>query len=111
MIQGISRYDTDLFITEYSWFSTRWVNSLAPGKFEWNFRHVIFKEILVIDGWGISCETALIWMSLDFTDDGALRQQAITWANVDPDLCPHLASLGHNNLIEHTNHVGMVHHI
>ena len=36
------------------------VNSLAPGKFKWNFRHVIFKEILVIDGWGISCEIALI---------------------------------------------------
>ena len=45
------------------------VNSLAPGKFEWNFRHVIFKPIFVIDGWGMSCETALIWMSLDFTDD------------------------------------------
>ena len=28
---------------------------LATGKFEWNFRHVIFKQILVIDGWGISC--------------------------------------------------------
>ena len=34
-------------------------NSLAPGKFEWNFRHVIFKQILVIDDWGISCEIAL----------------------------------------------------
>ena len=44
-------------------------NSLAPGKFEWNFRHIIFKKILVIDGWDISCEIALIWMSLDFTDD------------------------------------------
>ena len=42
------------------------INLLAPGKFEWNFRHVIFKWILVIDGWGISCEIALIWMSLDF---------------------------------------------
>ena len=49
----------------------QWVNSLAPGKFEWNFtfRYVILKWILVIDGWGISCEIALIWMSLDFTDD------------------------------------------
>ena len=27
------------------------VNSLAPGKFELNFRYVIFKQILVIDGW------------------------------------------------------------
>ena len=27
------------------------------------------KQILVIDGWGISSEIALIWMSLDFADD------------------------------------------
>ena len=45
------------------------INSLAPGKFEWNFRHVIFKQILVIDGWGIACEIALIWISLDLTGD------------------------------------------
>ena len=50
-------------------------NSLSPGKFEWNFRHVIFKQILVIDGWGISCEIALIWMSLDFTDDLSMLTQ------------------------------------
>ena len=29
---------------------------------------------------------------------GAVRQQAITWANVDPDLCRHVVSLGHNEL-------------
>ena len=40
------------------------VNSLAPGKFEWKFRNSIFKQILLIDGLGISCEIALIWMSL-----------------------------------------------
>ena len=45
------------------------INSLAPGKFEWTFRHVIFKQILLIDGWDISCEIAIIWMPLDFTDD------------------------------------------
>ena len=28
----------------------------------------------------------------------AIRQQAITWANVDPDLCRHLASLSLNEL-------------
>ena len=27
-----------------------------------------------------------------------MRQQAITWANVDPDLCRHMASQGHNEL-------------
>ena len=26
------------------------LNSLAPGRFEWKFRHTIFKVILVIDG-------------------------------------------------------------
>ena len=31
------------------------INSLAPGKFEWNFRYIIFKQISMIDGWGISC--------------------------------------------------------
>ena len=55
------------------------VNSLTPGKFEWNFRHVIFKQILLIDGWGISCEIALIWMSLDFTDDQSTLVQVMAW--------------------------------
>ena len=27
------------------------------------------KLILVIDGWGISCEIAMKWVLLDFTDD------------------------------------------
>ena len=30
------------------------VNSMVAGRCEWNFRHVIFKLILVTDGWGIS---------------------------------------------------------
>ena len=29
---------------------------------------------------------------------GAVRQQAITWVNVDLVLCRHMASLGHNEL-------------
>ena len=36
------------------------VNSLAPGEFEWNFRYMIFKQISVIDCWGIIFEIALI---------------------------------------------------
>ena len=54
-------------------------NSLAPGKFELNFRNVIFKQILVIDGWGISCEIAQIWMSLDFTDDRSTLVEVMAW--------------------------------
>ena len=52
---------------------------IITGKFEWNFRHVIFKQILVIDGWGISCEIALIWMSLDITDDQSTLVQVMAW--------------------------------
>ena len=52
-------------------------NSLAPGKFEWNFRYV--KRILVIDAWGISCEIDLIWMSQDFTDDQSTLVQVMAW--------------------------------
>ena len=37
----------------------QWVNSLAPERFEWNIREVIFKLILVTAGWGVSCEIAL----------------------------------------------------
>ena len=57
------------------------INSLAPGKFEWNFRHVIFRQILVIDGGGISCEIALIWMSLEFTDDQSTLDQVMAWCH------------------------------
>ena len=60
------------------WF-TRKVNSLASGKFEWNFRYLIFQIISVIDGWGISCELALRWMSLDLTDDKSTLVQVMAW--------------------------------
>ena len=59
-------------------------NSLAPGKFEWNFRYVIFKQILVSDGWGISCEIALIWISLNFTDDQSTLVQVMAWCHQAP---------------------------
>ena len=60
-------------------------NSLAPGNFEWNFRYVIFKQILVIDGWGISCEIALIWMLLDFTAHEKKIGHCAPWAHGDPN--------------------------
>ena len=56
-------------------------NSLAYGKFEWNFRDVIFQQILVIDGWGIACEIALIWMSLAFIDDQSTLVQVMAWCH------------------------------
>ena len=56
-------------------------HSLAPGKFEWNLKHVIFKQILVIDGWGISYEISLIWMSLGFTGDKSTLVQVMAWCH------------------------------
>ena len=43
-------------------------------------------------------------MSADFTDDQSTLVQVMAWpsghysANVDPDLCRHMVSLGHNEL-------------
>ena len=72
------------------------VNSLDPGKFEWNFRYVILEWILVIDGWAISCDFALLWMSLDFN----WWSVNIGLCNglVTSDLCRHMALIGHNEL-------------
>ena len=42
-------------------------------------RYVIFKRILVTDGWGSSCEIALKRISLDFTDDQSTLVQVMAW--------------------------------
>ena len=55
------------------------IQVMAPDKFEWNFRYIIFENILVIDSWGILCEIALIWMSVDFTDDQSTLVQVMAW--------------------------------
>ena len=43
------------------------LNSLAFGRFQWNFIWVIFRLIFVVDGLGISCEISLTWMWLKAT--------------------------------------------
>ena len=40
----------------------------------------------------IDDKSALVQIWLD-----AVRQEAITWANVEPDLCRHMASSGHTD--------------
>ena len=76
---GASKPSIDLVLTEYFGHSTRIVNSLAPGRFEWKFRQAIFKSILVIDGWTISCWIVLNWMSLDLTEDKSTLVQVMAW--------------------------------
>ena len=55
------------------------INSLAPGRFQSNFRLVIFKLTLVNGGWGISYEIALRWVPPDFTDDKSTLIQVMAW--------------------------------
>ena len=56
-----------------------WINSLPPGRFQFNFRWVIFKLTLVNGGWGISYEIALRWMPQDLTDDKSILFQVMAW--------------------------------
>ena len=73
---------TRTFFTEHVTIKSRSTfNSLVPGEYEWNFKYVIFKGILVTDGWGISCEIALIWMSLNLTDDQSVLVQVMAWCH------------------------------
>ena len=65
------------------------LNSLAPGKFQQNFRYVIFKLISVTDGWGISCKITLRWMPLNLTNDkstlvqlGQLPETCESWLHL-----------------------------
>ena len=61
---------------------------MTPGRFQVNFRCAIFKLILVVNGWGICCETALIWMSLDHTYDKSTLVQVIAWCRQATIHCP-----------------------
>ena len=66
---------------------------------------VIFKLILLIDGWSIHCEIVLRWLSQDLNYDKSTLVQVMDWcrqaashylSHVDPDLCLHMVSLNYN---------------
>ena len=59
------------------WIITGGINSLWPGRFQWNCRWVLFKPVTMIDGWDILCETSLRRMSLDLTDDKSTLVQVM----------------------------------
>ena len=82
------------------------VNSFAPGICVCNLYLVIFKLILQ-NSLATHCEIALKWMPQNLTNKKSTLVQvmvwcrqatSLTWANVDPDLCHHMASLGHTEL-------------
>ena len=70
--------DEDLLIIQNQYLGCLWptLNSLAPGRFQFNFRYVIFKLTLVNGG---SYEIALRWMPLDLTDDKSTLAQVMAW--------------------------------
>ena len=69
---------------------------------------VMYNLILVIGGWGISCEIVLRCMSLDLTDAKSTLVQVMAWCRQatshclsqcwTTDLSRHMASLGRNEL-------------
>ena len=80
------------------------INSLAPARCGSNFKSLnvigwILEHVLLNFSQMIFHRTPLMirqhwfrwWL-------GAVRQQDITWTNVDPDLCGHMASPGFNEL-------------
>ena len=74
-----------------TWCLTPW----PLGDFKYNYRQVIFKLTLVKLS-SDECHWTLLMIIQHWFRQwlGAVRQQAITWANVDPDLCRQMASLG-----------------
>ena len=63
-----------IHLERWSPYLTHW-----PWEILMKFRYVILKRILVIAGWGNSCEIALIWMSLDFTNDQSILVRVMAW--------------------------------
>ena len=57
------------------------VNSLAPRRFQFNIRKIIFKLTLVNGGWGISYEIALRWMPQGLTHDKSTLVQVMAWCH------------------------------
>ena len=45
--------------------------------------------------------TGFYWWLVNIGSGNNIRQQAITWANADLDLCHHMAPLGHNELSDY----------
>ena len=74
-----------LYWIVYCWIQNLYskirINPLAPGRFELNYRYVIFKLVLVIDGWGIFCVIAPGWSSPNLTDDKSTSAQVMAWCH------------------------------
>ena len=78
----ISRTEMMLVLKNRFLMKNHWeciLNSLAAGRFQRNYRKVIFQLILVIDGLSISCKIVLKWMPMDLTDGKSTLVQVMAW--------------------------------
>ena len=73
----MARNNRHIFKTLQFIILTHW----SPGRFQFNFRKVIFKLTLMNGGWGISYEIALRWMPQDLTDDKSTLVQVMAWCH------------------------------
>ena len=66
------------------WLQVAW-HHINDNQENWEiwmkFGYLIFQIISVIDGWGISCELALRWMSRDLTDDKSTLVLVMAWCH------------------------------
>ena len=82
LIHGIKNRSWDNFYDNGSHpnrFISNLINPLSPARCEWNLSTVIFERMWVIDGWSISGDIALRWMSPDLTDDKSTLVQVMAW--------------------------------
>ena len=63
------------------------VNSLAPWRFQTNFRKAIFQLILAIDGWSVSCKIVLKWMPMHLADGKSTLVQVMAWCRQATSHC------------------------
>ena len=91
------------------WFDTplRLLWRHCNGECYSNFKYLISKHIIQIGILGTFCNIALRWMPQNLTNEKCfrewldpVRQQVITWVNVNPDLCRQMVPLGHSELVQ-----------
>ena len=94
--QVISSHKADQYLISRSFQLTHWPLGNVPVIFRVFFPNSLYKIVVQ------SLQKTSQMMSQHWLWFGAVRQQAIIWANVDPDLCHHMTSLRHNELINLT---------
>ena len=110
---------TIVYSTVYSGADQRKYQSSASLAFLWGINR---GQVKSQDKWPVTrkmfsfddvimCKLALNWTHLMIIQHwfrewlGAVRQPAITWANIDPAVCRHMASPGHNGFSKTTTKI------